>query len=154
MGTIATRRTSARSPESLAKKTLTEIEAYNISRLCPANKGDILEGIMGYAWIYNKTQMEFLKDFPEYVNILEKGLQSATEDSDQQEKEEEDIKEKHDQKIDEIMKNHAGQLMKEIQPSLDKIYQRLENIENNVTVQKEMTKIGLKKIEDVIYGET
>eukprot|EP00972_Heterocapsa_arctica_P028312 4163104-Heterocapsa_arctica.AAC.1 len=98
--------------------------------------------------------MEFLKDFPEYVNILEKGLQSATEDSDQQEKEEQYIKEKHDNNIDEIMKNHAGQLMKEIQPSLAKIYQRLESIENNVTVQKEMTKIGLKKIEDCIYEVT
>eukprot|EP00972_Heterocapsa_arctica_P056706 8370796-Heterocapsa_arctica.AAC.1 len=52
------------------------------------------------------------------------------------------------------MKNHVDQLMKEIQPALDNIYERLEGIENNVTVQKEMTKIGLKMIEDCIYEET
>eukprot|EP00972_Heterocapsa_arctica_P053182 7831130-Heterocapsa_arctica.AAC.1 len=44
--------------------------------------------------------------------------------------------------------------MKEIQPALDKIYERLDSIENNVTVQKELTKIGLKKIEDCVYEET
>eukprot|EP00972_Heterocapsa_arctica_P021165 3116564-Heterocapsa_arctica.AAC.1 len=83
-----------------------------------------------------------------------KGLQSATEDSDQQDKEEEEIEEKHDQKTEQIMKNHAGQMMKELQPALDKIYERLESIEDNVAVQKEMTKIGLKKVDDCVYEET
>eukprot|EP00972_Heterocapsa_arctica_P094177 13888365-Heterocapsa_arctica.AAC.1 len=52
------------------------------------------------------------------------------------------------------MKNHVDQMMKEIQLALGHIYERLESIENNVTVQKEMTNIGLKKIEDCIYEET
>eukprot|EP00972_Heterocapsa_arctica_P087257 12866712-Heterocapsa_arctica.AAC.1 len=45
-------------------------------------------------------------------------------------------------------------MIKELQPALDKIYERLESIENNVAVQKEMTKIGLKKVEDCVYEET
>eukprot|EP00972_Heterocapsa_arctica_P098778 14575726-Heterocapsa_arctica.AAC.1 len=97
---------------------------------------------------------DFLQDFPGYVNILEKGLHSATEDSDQQEKDEEEIKEKLDQKAEQIMKNQVDLMMKEIQPALDKTYERLESIENNVAVQKEMTKIGLKKVEDCVYEET
>eukprot|EP00972_Heterocapsa_arctica_P099847 14729008-Heterocapsa_arctica.AAC.1 len=73
---------------ALGNNELTEEEAFYISRLCATNKGDILESVMGYAWIYNKKKYGCLKDFPEYVSILEKGLQSATEDSEEQEKEE------------------------------------------------------------------
>eukprot|EP00972_Heterocapsa_arctica_P082062 12094888-Heterocapsa_arctica.AAC.1 len=49
---------------ALQNHNLTEMEGYNITRLCPANKGDILEAVMGYEWIYNKMKWDFLRDFP------------------------------------------------------------------------------------------
>eukprot|EP00972_Heterocapsa_arctica_P103733 15288289-Heterocapsa_arctica.AAC.1 len=44
---------------------------------------------MGYAWIYNKTKNPMLADVPEFMNILETGLQrmGLTEDSDGTEEE-------------------------------------------------------------------
>eukprot|EP00972_Heterocapsa_arctica_P101626 14974492-Heterocapsa_arctica.AAC.1 len=37
---------------------------------------------------------------------------------------------------------------------LGKIHERLENIENSVYGQKDMTKIGMKRVESCIYEET
>eukprot|EP00972_Heterocapsa_arctica_P066367 9791914-Heterocapsa_arctica.AAC.1 len=52
------------------------------------------------------------------------------------------------------MKNHTDHLLKEIQPVLGNIHERLESIESSVFGQKEMTKIGLKYIENCMYEET
>eukprot|EP00972_Heterocapsa_arctica_P049515 7288099-Heterocapsa_arctica.AAC.1 len=49
---------------ALQNNDLTGTKGYNITRLGLANKGDILEAIMGYAWIYNRTKWDFLQDFP------------------------------------------------------------------------------------------
>eukprot|EP00972_Heterocapsa_arctica_P058361 8610077-Heterocapsa_arctica.AAC.1 len=52
------------------------------------------------------------------------------------------------------MKIHTDHLMKEIQPMLGKVHERLESIESSLFGQKEMTNIGLKYIENCIYKET
>eukprot|EP00972_Heterocapsa_arctica_P085398 12586108-Heterocapsa_arctica.AAC.1 len=53
---------------------------------------------------------------------------------------------------EEDMTNITDQMMKE--PSLEKIHQRLENIENTMSARKEMTQIGLKQIDSTILEET
>eukprot|EP00972_Heterocapsa_arctica_P109701 16151727-Heterocapsa_arctica.AAC.1 len=52
------------------------------------------------------------------------------------------------------MKKITDQLMKELQPSMENIHQRLESIENIMRANKEMTQIGLKQIEATILDET
>eukprot|EP00972_Heterocapsa_arctica_P115862 16450072-Heterocapsa_arctica.AAC.1 len=50
--------------EAYTKGELSKDDAFYINRLCNVNKGDILEAIMGYAWIYDKTEWPFLDNFP------------------------------------------------------------------------------------------
>eukprot|EP00972_Heterocapsa_arctica_P074010 10922928-Heterocapsa_arctica.AAC.1 len=55
---------------------------------------------------------------------------------------------------EEDMNNITDQMMKELQPSIEKIHQRLSNIENTMSAQKEITHIGLKQIDNTILEET
>eukprot|EP00972_Heterocapsa_arctica_P072427 10696619-Heterocapsa_arctica.AAC.1 len=91
---------------------------------------------MGYAWIFNKTKCPQLEKFPEYMNILETGLQSmgVIEDSDGTEEETTYLYENTglSKMTEEDMNNSTDQMMKELQPSIEKIHQRLESIENTM----------------------
>eukprot|EP00972_Heterocapsa_arctica_P013070 1920957-Heterocapsa_arctica.AAC.1 len=60
----------------------------------------------------------------------------------------------HGMRTEEAMKLHSNNIAKEIQPIQEKIHSRLGSIESSVFGQREMTRIEMKHIEDLILDET
>eukprot|EP00972_Heterocapsa_arctica_P001234 180663-Heterocapsa_arctica.AAC.1 len=54
------------------------------------NMGNILEAIMGYAWLCHSKKDRDQQEFPEFANFLENGLLQRTTTEDEEEQEEMD----------------------------------------------------------------
>eukprot|EP00972_Heterocapsa_arctica_P013799 2035325-Heterocapsa_arctica.AAC.1 len=71
---------------------ITYLEHFSITKYNDANSGNILEAIMGYAWLYQNKKNPDLKDFPDIMNYMENEiLKRAT--TDETEKKEEAMEE-------------------------------------------------------------
>eukprot|EP00972_Heterocapsa_arctica_P004522 672131-Heterocapsa_arctica.AAC.1 len=51
------------------------MEYDSIAKFNNVNMGNILEAIMGYAWIYNYKKNAVLAEFQDILNCLETGIQ-------------------------------------------------------------------------------
>eukprot|EP00972_Heterocapsa_arctica_P079140 11666338-Heterocapsa_arctica.AAC.1 len=56
--------------DALKRGILNKDEHWLINRLNNEKKGDILEAVMGYAFIFNKTRKIMLGNCLEYMNII------------------------------------------------------------------------------------
>ena len=132
---------------------ITKTEYDSIAKFNNENMGNILEAIMGYAWIYNYKKNPELAEFQDIPNCLETGIQTMqmTEETTKVPETEAERQDEHMSKnmMTEEEATKIAEIMSNIQkPYFLRIEAILENIENIVSVSKEMSEIYFKDIDE------